>query len=63
MIAIGMICKKANLLSRNGTKEIKRLITTIILPVAVFHAMATADYNAHTSVLVIGIFIVLLISF
>ena len=63
MIAIGMICKKANLLSRNGTKEIKRLITTIVLPVAVFHAMATADYNAHTSVLVIGIFVVLLISF
>lgn len=34
MIGIGMLCKKINLLSETGTREIKNLITSIVLPAA-----------------------------
>lgn len=63
MIGIGMLCKKINLLSRNGTRDVKKLITSIILPVAVFHALATAEYNKNMVILFLCMMIVLFISF
>ena len=63
MIGIGMLCKKINLLSRNGTRDVKKLITSIVLPVAIFHALATAEYNKNMVIVFLCMMIVLFISF
>lgn len=62
-IGIGILCNKINLLSRNGTGEIKKFITSIALPAAVFHALATAEYNKNMMILFLCMMIVLFISF
>ena len=45
MIIIGMVCRKINLISFDGVDNIKKFITTFPLPLTIFHAVATADYN------------------
>ena len=60
-IGIGILCNKINLLSRNGTGEIKKFITSIALPAAVFHALATAEYNKNMMILFLCMMIVLFI--
>ena len=48
MILLGMACKRLKLLDQNGINNMKLLVTQIMLPVAIFHALATADYNKET---------------
>ena len=45
MIILGMLCRKWKLLDQNGVNNIKTLVTNIMLPVAIFHALATAKYS------------------
>lgn len=45
MMLIGMFCRKSRLLSEKGFQDLKTLMTQIILPIAVFHALATAEYS------------------
>lgn len=45
MILLGMACRKWKLLNQNGIDNMKVLVTQIMLPVAIFHALATSDYN------------------
>ncbi len=45
MILLGMACKRLKLLDQNGINNMKLLVTQIMLPVAIFHALATAEYN------------------
>jgi len=45
MLFIGMFCKKARIISQIGVDDIKKIITTIIIPVTIFHAVATAEYS------------------
>ena len=52
MILLGMACKRLKLLDQNGINNMKLLVTQIMLPVAIFHALATADYNKETGILV-----------
>lgn len=52
MILIGMICRKTQFLTQQGVDDLKRLVTKLILPVAVFHALATVDYSGKTLVAV-----------
>ena len=42
MVALGMGCRKRKLLNQNGIDNMKILVTNIMLPVAIFHALATA---------------------
>lgn len=42
MIILGMLCRKWKLLDQNGVNNMKTLVTNIMLPVAIFHALATA---------------------
>lgn len=63
MIALGISCRKWKLLSKTGIDNMKILVTNIMLPVAIFHALATADYNLETGKLVLIMFLMLLISF
>ncbi len=52
MLALGAFCRKWKLLSPDGIRDLKFLVTNIMLPVAVFHALATAEYSYGTVVLV-----------
>ncbi len=63
MIAVGVFLKKTQWISRKGIDDIKFLVSRIMLTVAVFHALATADYTGRTALLVIVLLIVELITF
>ena len=63
MIILGILCRKWKLLNKNGIDSMKALVTNIMLPVAIFHALATSDYGAETAKLVGIMFIMLVVSF
>lgn len=63
MLGLGIFCRKKKLLNQNGINNMKLLVTNIMLPVAIFHALATANYNLETGKLVGIMFVMLLISF
>ena len=48
MLVLGMACRKLKLLTKSGIDNMKLLETNIMLPVAIFHALATADYSVET---------------
>ncbi len=60
MMLIGMLCRKTGLVSEKGIQDLKTLMTQIILPVAVFNALATAEYGLHLFALV-GLMLVFMI--
>ena len=60
MMLIGMFCRKSRLLSEKGFQDLKTLMTQIILPIAVFHALATAEYSMQLFGLV-GLMLVFMI--
>lgn len=63
MIILGILCRKWKLLNKNGIDNMKALVTNIMLPVAILHALATSDYGAETAKLVGIMFIMLVVSF
>lgn len=63
MLALGMACRKGKLLTKDGIDNMKALVTNIMLPVAIFHALATADYSAKTGKLVLIMLVMVLLSF
>lgn len=63
MIVLGMLCRQWQLLNKNGIDNMKSLVTNIMLPVAIFHALATSDYGTETAKLVGIMFIMLVVSF
>ena len=63
MVILGMACRKGKLLTQSGIDNMKILVTNIMLPVAIFHALATAVYSKETGILVLIMFVMLVISF
>ena len=63
MIGVGAWCRARGFLSDTGIENIKKLVTKIILPVAIFHALSTADYSVKTAVVVGLVFAVELLTF
>ena len=63
MILLGMACKRLKLLDQNGINNMKLLVTQIMLPVAIFHALATSEYNKETGILILIMFVMLVVSF
>lgn len=63
MLVLGIVCKKKKFLNREGIDNIKFLVTRIMVPVAVFHALATVHFTKETIILVVIILIMLLVSF
>ena len=63
MLFLGMACRRWKLLTKSGIENMKMLVTNIILPVAIFHALATADYSTETGKMVGIMFVMLLLSF
>lgn len=60
MMGIGMFCRRSGAISEKGIADLKTLMTRIILPVAVFHALATAEYSVQLFGLV-GLMLVFMI--
>lgn len=63
MLAIGVFCRKTNLLSETGTSELKKLVTSIVLPIAIFNALAIAEYDINMVLLFLIILALLLLAF
>ena len=63
MIVVGMLCRKWKILTRDGINNMKVLVTNVMLPVAIFHALATAEYNKETGILILIMFVMLVVSF
>lgn len=63
MIAIGVWCRWSGFLSQEGIDNIKKLVTKVILPVVIFHALSTAEYSGKTAVVVGLVFCVELLTF
>ena len=63
VLVLGMACRKLKLLTKSGIDNMKLLVTNIMLPVAIFHALATADYSVETWKLVGIMFVMLVVSF
>lgn len=63
MIVLGCICNKTKVVTRKGVDEIKFLVTKVMLPAAVYHALATVNYTADIFFIDMVIFIMLVISF
>lgn len=63
MLLLGRACKKWNIMTQGGIDNIKGLVVQIMLPVAIFHALATAEYSIELGKLVGIMFIMLLLSF
>ncbi len=53
MLILGMAVRKYRVLSREGIDNIKFLVSRIMLPAAIFHALATADYGGNTFYMII----------
>ena len=63
MIILGMLCRKWKILTGEGVANMKVLVTNVMLPVAIFHALATAEYNIETGILILIMLIMLIVSF
>ena len=63
MIGVGAWCRGSGFLTDAGIENIKKLVTKIVLPAAIFHALSTADYSAKTAVVVALVFAVELLTF
>ena len=63
MIILGMLCRKWKILTVEGVANMKVLVTNVMLPVAIFHALATAEYNKETGILILIMLVMLIVSF
>lgn len=63
MIILGMLCRKWKILTGEGVANMKVLVTNVMLPVAIFHALATVEYNKETGILILIMLIMLIVSF
>ncbi len=63
MIIIGMACDKWQIITQAGVDNIKKFITTIALPVCVFHAVSTAEYNKNVVIVLAIMMLVSVVGF
>lgn len=63
MMLLGFVLRKKQWVTRRGIDDIKFLVSRIMLPAAVFHALATAEYSAETWAAVGVMFLIELLTF
>lgn len=63
MVLIGMICKWKGIISMEGMAGLKTLATNFMLPVLLFHTLATTSYSKDTLVIVGIMLVQLCVSF
>ena len=51
----GCFLRKKNLLTREGNDAMKNLVTTFLLPVVLFHALATVHYTGKTLLIILAL--------
>lgn len=56
-LAMGMLCRKKNFISREGVDTLKKVIINLTLPFALFASFATAEYTLHSLIVPVIIFI------
>lgn len=56
-LAIGILCRKKNILSREGVDALKKLAVDITLPAVLFSAFATAEYTPRSMLIPLLIFV------
>lgn len=54
--AIGILCRKKNILSREGVDALRKLAVDITLPAVLFSAFATAEYTARSMLIPLLVF-------
>ncbi len=57
-IALGMFFRKIKFLDAQAVSNLKKLVVNVTLPVVLFYAFATADYNASTIIQPVIIFLI-----
>ena len=55
-IAIGLFCNKKQLFNSDGLATLKTVISKIMLPVVLFNAFFTADYNIRVLLVFVVMF-------
>ena len=63
VLLLGFFLRKKNLLSREGNQAMKHLVTTFMLPVVLFHALATVHYTKETLLVIAALMACELIGF
>ena len=56
-LAIGILCRKRNILSREGVDALRKLAVDITLPAVLFSAFATAEYTPRSMLIPLLIFV------
>ena len=62
MLALGMLCRKKNIISREGVSSMKTFAVNITLPAVMFSAFATAEYSAKSMLIPLIIFALCVLS-
>lgn len=62
MLALGMLCRKKKILSREGVSSMKTFAVNITLPAVMFSAFATAQYSARSMLIPLVIFVLCVLS-
>lgn len=57
-LAMGMLCRSKNFLTRDGVDTLKKVIINLTLPFALFNSFATAEYTISSLIIPILIFVV-----
>lgn len=63
MICVGALCKKFRILSQESISGMKTLITELMLPVLLFHTLATISYSRNVGFIIGVIFLQLCTAF
>jgi len=63
LLVIGRLTRTIGLMNDAGVENLKKLVTKLILPVAVFNALATAEYTTEMLIVVGIMLFMLLVSF
>lgn len=56
-LALGMLCRSRQLLTRDGVAALKRVAVDITLPAVLFHAFATAEYSLSTIAIPVTVYL------
>ena len=56
-LALGMLCRQKNFLSREGVDALKKVVINITLPAVLLNAFATAEYTLSTIAIPVMVFI------
>lgn len=63
MMVIGLVCRRKKIISEEGINGLKTLATSFMLPVLLFHTLATTSYSGNTFRIVAVMFLQLCLAF